>query len=104
MASLPVPSGGDQDRRGSLLAMIWIEASIAILIVSMRMYSRFKIKGVGTEYVFYNSISPFERTKIWSLETCLGNLYSQSMFQASTYPFSLKSLDTDCEIGDPVTG
>ena len=60
MASLPVPSGGDQDRRGSLLAMIWIEASIAIVIVVMRMYSRFKIKGVGTEYVSYNFISPFD--------------------------------------------
>ena len=54
MASLPVPSGGDQNRCGSLLAMVWTEASIAIIVVSMRMYSRFKIKGIGTEYVSSN--------------------------------------------------
>ena len=52
MASLPVPSGGDQNRRGSLLVMVWTEATIAIIVVLMRMYSRFKIKGTGTEYVF----------------------------------------------------
>lgn len=49
MASLPVPSGGDQDRGGSLLAMVWTEASIAVIIVLMRIYSRLRIKGTGTE-------------------------------------------------------
>ena len=52
MATRPVPVGGDRDRGGSLLAMVWTEFSIAIIVVSMRMYSRFKIKGTGMEYVF----------------------------------------------------
>ena len=61
MASLPVPSGGDQDRRGSLLAMVWAETSIATIVVLMRMYSRLKIKGTGTEYVFLKSRCHFQK-------------------------------------------
>ena len=66
MASLPVPSGGDQDRGGSLIAMVWTEVSIAIVVVMMRMFSRFKINGVGTEYVHLKSKSIPLKAKIES--------------------------------------
>ena len=58
MALLPIPTGGDQDRGGSLLAMVWTEVSIAIIVVLMRIYSRFKINGTGIEYVLPESTSP----------------------------------------------
>ena len=61
MASLPVPIGGDQDRRGSLLAMVWTEASIATVVVLMRMYSRFKIKATGIEYVSWKLKCHFQK-------------------------------------------
>lgn len=58
MTSLPVPKQGDQDRGGSLMAIIWTEVAIAIIVVSMRMYSRCKINGTGMEYVFSESLLP----------------------------------------------
>ena len=66
MASLPVPSGGDQNRRGSLLAMVWTEITIATIMVLMRMYSRFKIKGTGTEYVILKFRSLFQKRDLES--------------------------------------
>ena len=66
MASLPVPSGGDQNRRGSLLAMVWTEATIATIVVLMRMYSRGKIKGTGTEYVFWRFRCHFQKRDLES--------------------------------------
>lgn len=49
MDSLPVPQGGDRDRGGSLMAMFWTEVPIAIIVVAMRIYSRFKIKATGID-------------------------------------------------------
>ena len=74
MASLPVPVGGDRDRGGSLLAMVWTEVSIAIIFVSMRMYSRFKINGTGIEYVLPVSILALSCNYCLSLENCLGQI------------------------------
>ena len=82
MASLPVPIGGDQDRRGSLLAMVWTEASIATVVVLMRMYSRFKIKGTGTEYVFLKFSCHLQKRDLESRNICPGNLYPRSAFRA----------------------
>ena len=73
MASLPVPSGGDQNRCGSLLAMVWTEVSIATIFVLMRMYSRFKIKGTGTEYVFFEFKYTFEEEHLESRKKYLGH-------------------------------
>ena len=53
MALLPVPEGGNQNRGGSLMAMFWTEIPIAFIMVSMRMYSRFKINATGiVSYLF----------------------------------------------------
>lgn len=49
MNAPPVPQGGDRDRGGSLMAMFWTEVTIAVIVVAMRMYSRFKIKATGVD-------------------------------------------------------
>ena len=49
MNALPVPQGGDQDRSGSLMAMFWTQVPIAIIVVSLRIYARFKIKAIGVD-------------------------------------------------------
>ena len=49
MEPLSRPTGGDQDRGPVLLAMWWTELSISIIMVMMRMSSRFKLKSVGVD-------------------------------------------------------
>ena len=85
MESLPVPSGGDQNRRGSLLAMIWTEATIATIVVLMRMYSRFKIKATGTEYVFLKFRYHFRRESLTLQTFVLGTLNSEANVKPWVY-------------------
>lgn len=49
MDSLPVSQGGNQNRAGSLMAVFWTEAPIAIIVVALRTYSRYKIKAIGLD-------------------------------------------------------
>ena len=49
MDSLPRPDGGDQNRGPKLLAVFWTQVSICIVVIAMRMYSRFKLKTTGVD-------------------------------------------------------
>ncbi|KAL2048480.1 hypothetical protein N7G274_000392 [Stereocaulon virgatum] len=49
MEPLQRPTGGDQDRGPVLLAMWWTELSISIIMVILRISSRFKLKSVGID-------------------------------------------------------
>ncbi|KAK0511295.1 hypothetical protein JMJ35_005868 [Cladonia borealis] len=49
MNPLPPPAGGDQNRGPSLLAMWWTEVSISIIMVIMRLCSRYRLKNVGID-------------------------------------------------------
>lgn len=49
MEPLPPPLHGDQDRGSALLAMWWTELSICIVMVTMRVYSRYKLKNIGVD-------------------------------------------------------
>lgn len=49
MSPLPLPSGGDQDRGGSLLAITWAETFICIVVLGLRFYSRMKLKNIGID-------------------------------------------------------
>ena len=49
MNPLPVPAGGDENRGPSLLAMWWTEVSISIIMVTMRLCSRWKLKNIGID-------------------------------------------------------
>ena len=41
------PQESDRNRGGSLLAMVWTEVPIAAIFVTMRMYSRLKLRNLG---------------------------------------------------------
>ena len=43
MDSLPIPSGGDQNRGPELVAVIWAFTTLATIIVSLKIFTRVKI-------------------------------------------------------------
>ncbi len=49
MEPLPRPDGGNQNRGPKLLAVFWTQLSTCMIVVAMRMYSRYKLKTTGVD-------------------------------------------------------
>lgn len=47
--SMPVPSGGDQDRGSALIAVYWVFLVVALTITLLRIYARRMIKSIGRD-------------------------------------------------------
>ncbi|KAM0800903.1 hypothetical protein BDR22DRAFT_907498 [Usnea florida] len=45
----PPPVGGDQDRGSDLMAMLWTECVLAMIIVALRFYARIKMRNLGAD-------------------------------------------------------
>ena len=43
------PDGGDVDRGPAMLGIFWTETALSIVIVASRFYSRYVIKGIGSD-------------------------------------------------------
>ena len=58
MDSVPVPPDGDRNFGPNILAMTWVECSIALLLVVFRYYTRQKvIKNVGwDDYMIFGTM------------------------------------------------
>ena len=53
MAVLEAPAGGDQDRAPGILALTWIECSISVIAVTLRIFTRAVIiRRVGLDDIF----------------------------------------------------
>ena len=49
MEALPIPPGGDQDRGWKMIGINWAMFAIELVIVSLRVYSRKKIRAIGLD-------------------------------------------------------
>jgi hypothetical protein len=49
MDPLPAPPGGYDDRGPQMIAIYWIEASIAIVVVALRIWGRVVLRQVGAD-------------------------------------------------------
>ena len=45
----PSPVGGDQDRGSDIMAMLWTECVLAMIIVALRFYARIKMRNPGAD-------------------------------------------------------
>lgn len=53
MATLEAPADGDQNRAPGILAVTWIECSISVIVVTLRMYTRaVLVRHVGLDDIF----------------------------------------------------
>ena len=57
------PPGGDQNKSTELLALSWTWASLSLIVISLRFYSRIKI----TQRLWWDDF--------WALVTMVGILY-----------------------------
>ena len=56
---MATPPGGTEDRGSALIAIYWVECSIALIVIAMRLYSRMLIKGIGKDdyIMFFTMVS-----------------------------------------------